>query len=351
MKIERIATVLILWGFQLAGVFAQSDGFSYEPNDPFEQGVWHVSKPGIHAASAYVDCGIQMPDYIWSPLEFPQAEWELSDVEDNVIGEAWPFDHNCSGANACDDIVVRFGAGIAGNAAYQGWARGDLIYFGARLKATTAQYSDESFIAEHCEPNAICCIVMSSTTEAGCNYGCSSGLSFYVTEPGYIHIQAGTLILRPFEVDQFGTFTQTSISLGGPGYSRGEDLELFADFPEQVTGWSGPRVVPALPGRWTLIVGEFFAVDSSVCEIGETAQRPSEALVDVILRFSEQSVQFYLYGDENGDGDTDVEDLSAVLDAFGTIAVDTSYDPRCDFDGNGAVDIGDLNRVLENFGT
>ncbi len=51
-----------------------------------------------------------------------------------------------------------------------------------------------------------------------------------------------------------------------------------------------------------------------------------------------------LEGDVNGDGIVDLDDLNAVLTAFGTKS------PDGDADGNGVVDLDDLNMVLTNFG-
>lgn len=57
-----------------------------------------------------------------------------------------------------------------------------------------------------------------------------------------------------------------------------------------------------------------------------------------------------LVGDVNGDGSVDVVDLLYFVDAFGSVAGDATYDPRCDFNNDGGVDVVDLLMLVENFG-
>ncbi len=49
-------------------------------------------------------------------------------------------------------------------------------------------------------------------------------------------------------------------------------------------------------------------------------------------------------GDVDGDGDTDLADLGALLAVYG------GYDPACDFDGDGDVDLADLAYLLSDYG-
>jgi len=58
-----------------------------------------------------------------------------------------------------------------------------------------------------------------------------------------------------------------------------------------------------------------------------------------------------LPGDVDGDGDVDVFDVIALVNAFGSTSGDPNWDPRCDFDGNGRVDVFDAITIVNNFGT
>ena len=55
-------------------------------------------------------------------------------------------------------------------------------------------------------------------------------------------------------------------------------------------------------------------------------------------------------GDVDGDGDTDLSDLAALLAAYGSTTGDPSYNPDADFDGDGDVDLSDLAFLLADYG-
>jgi hypothetical protein len=54
--------------------------------------------------------------------------------------------------------------------------------------------------------------------------------------------------------------------------------------------------------------------------------------------------------DVDGDGDTDLNDLAALLAAYGTSSGDPGYDPNADFDQDGHVDLADLAFLLGDYG-
>jgi hypothetical protein len=56
-------------------------------------------------------------------------------------------------------------------------------------------------------------------------------------------------------------------------------------------------------------------------------------------------------GDVDGDGHVDVVDLLYLVDAFGSLTGDPSYNAACDFNSDGSVDVVDLLMLVENFGT
>jgi hypothetical protein len=55
-------------------------------------------------------------------------------------------------------------------------------------------------------------------------------------------------------------------------------------------------------------------------------------------------------GDVDGDGDTDLNDLAALLAAYGSSIGDPGYNPNADFDGDGDVDLSDLAFLLTDYG-
>jgi hypothetical protein len=55
-------------------------------------------------------------------------------------------------------------------------------------------------------------------------------------------------------------------------------------------------------------------------------------------------------GDVDGDGDTDLNDLAALLAAYGSQTGDPSYDPNADFDADGEIGLADLGLLLGDYG-
>jgi len=55
-------------------------------------------------------------------------------------------------------------------------------------------------------------------------------------------------------------------------------------------------------------------------------------------------------GDVDGDGDTDLTDLAALLAAYGSVPGDPNWNPACDFDADNDVDLTDLAFLLADYG-
>ena len=55
-------------------------------------------------------------------------------------------------------------------------------------------------------------------------------------------------------------------------------------------------------------------------------------------------------GDVDGDGDTDLNDLAALLTAYGSFVGDPNYNPAADFDSDTDVDLNDLAFLLSDYG-
>jgi outer membrane protein assembly factor BamB len=131
------------------------------------------------------------------------------------------------------------------------------------------------------------------------------------------------------------------IAFGQPGWIRGfstaDGQELFrVDLPSE----NGFSVVPDSRAQFT--------------EDGATAYFSCN------LAISGPTEYCYLYaietgtgaipGDINGDGAVDIQDLGALLPAYGTCNGDPNYNPEADFDNSGCVDISDLGTLLANYG-
>jgi hypothetical protein len=54
-------------------------------------------------------------------------------------------------------------------------------------------------------------------------------------------------------------------------------------------------------------------------------------------------------GDVDGDGDTDLSDLAALLAAYLACEGDPDYNPAADFDGSGCIDLSDLAALLADY--
>jgi hypothetical protein len=57
-----------------------------------------------------------------------------------------------------------------------------------------------------------------------------------------------------------------------------------------------------------------------------------------------------LPGDVDGDQDVDLDDLAALLAAYGRCSGEPGYNPLADFDESGCVDLADLTMLLSNYG-
>jgi len=82
----------------------------------------------------------------------------------------------------------------------------------------------------------------------------------------------------------------------------------------------------------------------------ELTLAPEESAgVEVVTTYGSE-VPVACPGDVDGDGDTDLSDLAALLAAYGSSVGDPNYNPAADFDGDGDVDLTDLGFLLSDYG-
>jgi hypothetical protein len=75
----------------------------------------------------------------------------------------------------------------------------------------------------------------------------------------------------------------------------------------------------------------------------------TEAGIDAVEIFSLSCGQS-VPGDVDGDGDVDLEDLAALLAAYGTCDGEPGFNPAADLDDSGCVDLADLATLLAHYG-
>ncbi|MFQ5805572.1 MAG: hypothetical protein ACE5I3_03870 [Phycisphaerae bacterium] len=83
----------------------------------------------------------------------------------------------------------------------------------------------------------------------------------------------------------------------------------------------------------------------------DVALAPGESTeIEVVTTYGSEVPVAACPGDVDGDGDTDLSDLAALLAAYGTSIGDPNYNPNADFDQDGDVDLSDLASLLSDYG-
>lgn len=106
---------------------------------------------------------------------------------------------------------------------------------------------------------------------------------------------------------------------------------------EACTGAITPFPIPYPPDCWDY--GQWIK-QPYMCPNGD----------DLPVHMSFQLLAEPCVGDVDGDGDTDLSDLAALLAAYDSVIGDPNHNPNADFDGDGDVDLSDLAFLLADYG-
>ncbi len=118
-------------------------------------------------------------------------------------------------------------------------------------------------------------------------------------------------------------------------------------------------------GTETLAEGEFdapetrgvyiFHIENVEANVLVSVESPDPSPVhDGLMLYSLDPSSFYIIvcpGDVDGDGDVELDDLTAVLAAYDTCLEDPGYDPDADLNRDDCVDLLDLGIVTANYGS
>jgi len=135
-----------------------------------------------------------------------------------------------------------------------------------------------------------------------------------------------------------------------PGFAR--RLKAFAT--DDIYGISGETLVHWDGEEWAVaasigpggVLDNLLSVDGfDGCSLWMVGQVEEAQLAGRIVR-----TVGGLAGDLDGDGDVDLEDLAAMLAAYGACDGDPVFDAAADLDGSGCIELADLATLLANYG-
>jgi len=137
---------------------------------------------------------------------------------------------------------------------------------------------------------------------------------------------------------------------------------LIASSSNPLAGWVADGIHPrtVVQGIWAnaIVTALNLAYDADVAlfteeEIltnGDLTYGGADTLEAQIGPYEAYITVFGIPGDLDDDGDVDLNDLAALLAAYGSCAGDPEYNPEADLDENGCVGLSDLAILLANYG-
>ena len=137
------------------------------------------------------------------------------------------------------------------------------------------------------------------------------------------------------EVGLFASFSVVAESISDLTYQWRHDSVPLSD-DDRINGATTPTLT--IEGVETADAGVYDVIVSLEC--GGIVSEPATLTVGGAIP-----------GDVDGDGDVDLNDLAALLGAYGSCTGQPSFNPAADFDDSGCIDLGDLATLLGNYGT
>ena len=325
---------------------AQSGQFLFDPNET-DSGAWVVvglDRYFVH--EAWTNSGSCEDSELDEDL---YVEWPVDDGIVNAVRHPRAYNLKCELTIYCDPLQTDQSASADGIFVYAIWSDSNTISFAVKFSSLVDLQADDDLSIE-CEPNSPkCCFLGGGTSTSRAQvWDFKTNVRFDISAAGYVHVQAGRATLDLLGDDDI-EYATSQVELTGPGLSDVEQ-ELIAGIETgYVDEWGASRVIAVDEGSH-LFFTDFYCNFIETVSSGESLSDSGGGMVYVTLRYYPDDTAFFEYGDVDGDGDTDLADLSDVLDSLGTCATDSAFDPRADFDGSGCVDLADLSLTLEYYG-
>ncbi len=177
----------------------------------------------------------------------------------------------------------------------------------------------------------------------------SASLPLEVTEDGKLVITVACLSSSSF--CQAESSASASWSLSG-GLSLSDSLSVDCS---DTDCWQGSAVYDIPEGSYSFSAGMIYSsqsragATSTVCSLEDDDENDNAGFnFRVHLRYYPGDT--VCPGDVNGNKAVDVNDLSAMSAAYGSVIGDSNYNANADFDGDGDVDLSDYSILLSNYG-
>lgn len=111
---------------------------------------------------------------------------------------------------------------------------------------------------------------------------------------------------------------------------------------------TGSFEAPATHGDYTFSLEN--AIANTLVEINSPPDFSPVSAATVVMDSGSFSFTVSIVGDVDHDGDVDLNDLAALIGAYGYCIGDPYYNPAADFDCSGCVDLSDLADLIGHYG-